>query len=112
MWPAPPTSTKSMSGKRAMNSSARSLVTRSLIWPRTRKHGHAIPQNRFNRRVHPIHFGHFDGRQRRSAVDEFRIPVPVPAAIAVAQVGPESVEIRWPGAVRVVLLDRVSDLVQ
>jgi hypothetical protein len=77
-----------------------------------KKHGHAIPQNRFNRRVHPIDFGHFDGRKRRSPVDEFRIPMPVPAAIAVAQVGPESVQIRWPGAVRVVLLDRVSDLVQ
>src|SRR5262249_7859508 len=37
--PAPPTSTKSTSGNRAMNSSARSLVTRSLTCPRTRSIG-------------------------------------------------------------------------
>src|ERR1700704_2868976 len=37
--PAPPTSTKSISGNRAMNSSAFSFVTRSLVWPRTRSMG-------------------------------------------------------------------------
>ena len=77
-----------------------------------KKHGHAVTQNCVNRRVEAIDFGHLDRRKRRGAIDELRIPMPVPPIIAAAQVCPEAVEVGRPGSVRVVLLDRVCDLVQ
>src|SRR6266576_1114236 len=77
-----------------------------------KKHGHACAQNRFNRGVEAIDLGHFDGRTRRRAVNELRIPMPVPATVAMAQVGSKAVEIGWPASVGVVLLNHVSDFVQ
>src|SRR5690348_1483933 len=65
--------------------------------PAHKKHRHVVGKDRFNRGVEAIYFGHFDGRTRRSAVDELRIPMPVPASVAVAEVCLEAVQIGWPG---------------
>src|ERR1700682_50783 len=51
-----------------------------------KKHGHVVPKNRFDRRMHAVDFGHLDGRQRGGAVDEFRVPMPEPATAAASQV--------------------------
>lgn len=52
------------------------------------------------------------GLLRCGAGDELRIPVPIPAIAAAAQVGGEPVQIGRAGPVRVVGGDRVGDLVE
>ena len=59
--------------------------------PPDKQHGYVVAENRFNRCVKAIDLGHFDGRTRRGAVDELRIPMPVPTIAAAAQVCPKSV---------------------
>jgi hypothetical protein len=77
-----------------------------------KQHGHAGVDDRLDGGVHAVDIRHFDWRKCRCAVDELRIPVPVPATASVAQVRAETIQVGRPGTVRVVLLDRVGDLVQ
>src|SRR5262245_42057930 len=65
-----------------------------------KEHGYAIAKNRLDRVVHAVDVGHFDGRKRCRAVDELRIPMPVPPTVAVPQIRLESVQIRWSRPVR------------
>ena len=76
------------------------------------QHGYAAREDRLHRRVQSIDVGHLGGRQRRGVADELRIPMPVPAIAAAAQVCAQAVEIGWPGPMRVVLGDRIRDLVE
>ena len=76
------------------------------------KHRHVVRKDRLDRGVHAVDLGHFDGGKRGCAVDELRIPMPVPAAVAFAQVCPETIEVGGPGPMGVVLLDHVGDLIQ
>src|SRR3954454_16763994 len=86
--------------REACNELVASLLSDEIAHLSThQKHGHTATENRVDRRVKPIYFCHFDRRKRRGAVDELRIPMPEPAAIALAEVCPEAVEIGRSGAV-------------
>ena len=76
------------------------------------QHGNSAGQDRFHRRVHPIDIGQLVGRKGCRLADELRIPVPVPAVAAAAQVGAQAVEIGRPWPMRVVFGDHVGDFVE
>lgn len=51
------------------------------------KHRHFVAQDRRNGCIHAVDVGDLYGRKRRDTTDELRIPVPIPAITAAAQVG-------------------------
>ena len=76
------------------------------------KYRHVVAKNRLHRLVQAIDLSHLDRGKRRGAVDELRVPMPVPTAVTVAQVCPKSVQIGGSGPMGVVLLYRVGDILQ
>ena len=72
------------------------------------KHRYPATEDCVNGCVHAFGVGDFKWGKRRRAADELRIPVPVPAIAAAAQVGGQAIQISGPGPMRVVLGDRVA----
>ena len=60
------------------------------------QHGHLVGEDRLDGFVHAIWIGHLDRRIRGGAVDELRIPVPVPPVTAATQVGAQAIQIGGP----------------